>query len=75
VSVRKQPPPDEALRAILARMKLTQVAAAALLRVKPRTMRAWCGGHNRIPEWAFAFLDVVETVPGARERVLWHAGK
>jgi DNA-binding transcriptional regulator YdaS (Cro superfamily) len=59
------------LAAQLARMGLKQVDAGRLLGVSPRTIRGWITGERAVPAWLVLFLDVLEVVPGARERVLW----
>jgi DNA-binding transcriptional regulator YiaG len=59
------------LSAQLKRMKLTQTAGANLLGVADRTMRNWIADRRTVPLWVERFLDVIEVVPGARERVLW----
>lgn len=49
------------LRAALKRLGLTQVAAAQVIGVAPRTVRQWLAGDRRIPE------------PAARLLALWIA--
>ena len=51
------------LRATLARLSLTQGAAAALLGVNPRTMRRWLAGDREMPEPAVRLLAVIEYGP------------
>ena len=50
-------------RATLARLSLTQGAAAALLGVNPRTMRRWLAGDREMPEPAVRLLAVIEHQP------------
>lgn len=59
-----------ALRATLQRLRLSQLAAARLLGVNARTMRAWVStgaNHRMMPEVAVRLLWAVEHVPGVRE--------
>lgn len=42
--------PDQ-LRTTLDRLGLTQVGAARLLGIDPRTMRRYCAGDLDIPKW------------------------
>lgn len=63
-----------ALRAALARLGLSQTRAAHLVGVQPRKLRAWCQeedttGHRQVPGPIWRILDMIETVPGALERL------
>lgn len=46
------------LRAALDRLGLTQVGAARLLGIDPRTMRRYCSGTLPIPKWMTYALAV-----------------
>ena len=61
--------PDE-LRALLARLNLSQVAGARFVGVEPRTMRRWCSGDQPIGTTASRLLAVADRVPEARD-LLW----
>lgn len=60
------------LRDTLARLHLSQMEAARLLGVEPRTVRRWCEppdapGHRCTPEPVCRLLDLIEHVPFVRE--------
>jgi DNA-binding transcriptional regulator YiaG len=57
--------PDQ-IRALLARLGLTQGAAARLLGIDARTIRKWCGGERGMPEPARRLLLAIEQVPALR---------
>jgi DNA-binding transcriptional regulator YiaG len=64
------------IRETLARLDLTQSGAAKLLGVNARTVRGWCEppegpGHRTVPAPVWRLLDLVENVPGARERLIY----
>ena len=52
-------------------MGLKQVDAGRLLGVSTRTIRGCITGERAIPETVRLYLDVLEIVPGAIERVRW----
>ena len=58
--------PDE-LRALLARLHLSQVAGARFVGVEPRTMRRWCAGVQPVGETAGRLLTVADQVPAAHK--------
>jgi DNA-binding transcriptional regulator YiaG len=53
------------LRALLARLKLTQVHAASLLGVDARTMRKWVLGEAQMTQPATRLLWLCERLPAA----------
>ena len=58
----------------LTRLGLSRTEAGRLLGMSPRTVRRWCeppGAPNRrdVPEAVWRLLDLIERVPGARERL------
>ena len=57
-------PPDD-LRALLARLGLSQMGLARLLAVNPRTVRGWCAGTRPPPEIVRRFLLVLAAHPRA----------
>ncbi len=57
------------LRETLARLGLSQTGAARLLGVDARTMRRWLAGEREMPQPAIRLLDLLEHVPGTRERL------
>ncbi len=54
--------PDQ-LRAALDRLGLTQVGAARLLGIDPRTMRRYCAGDLDIPKWLPLALKGIKARP------------
>jgi hypothetical protein len=63
------------IRETLARLSLTQTGAARLIGVHSRTVRGWCEppsgkGHRDVPAPVWRLLDLMEHVPGARERLI-----
>lgn len=63
---------DAELRAVLGRLELSQMAAARLLGVDPRTMRRWVLGEREIPATAVRLLFLLEHVPHVRDTLLEH---
>ena len=62
------------LRDTLARLGLSQTRAARLIGVDDRTMRRWleppgAPGHRTMPVPVSRLMDLMERVPGARERL------
>jgi DNA-binding transcriptional regulator YiaG len=57
------------LRATLARVGLTQTGAARLFGLDDRTLRRWAAGDGEITPCALRLLDLLEHVPGVRERL------
>lgn len=51
---------QDAFRALLSRLDLSQVGAAKLLRVEDRTVRRWCSGDAPIPFTAWALLSMLD---------------
>lgn len=60
---------DTELRATLARVGLTQTGAARLFGIDARTMRRWLAGEREVTPCALRLLDLLEHVPGVRERL------
>lgn len=65
--------PDN-LRSVLGRLGLSQTGAARLLGVNARTVRGWCEppgapGHRSMPATVWRMLDLIEHVPGVRDRL------
>jgi DNA-binding transcriptional regulator YiaG len=61
-------------RETLTRLGLSQTGAARLLGVNARTVRGWCEpveapGHRSVPTPVWRMLDLIEHVPGVRERL------
>jgi hypothetical protein len=62
------------LRDTLTRLGISQTGAARLLHVGSRTVRGWCEspgspGHRAVPAPIWLLLDLIEHVPGVRERL------
>jgi len=61
-------------RETLNRLGLSQTGAARLLGVNARTVRGWCEpadapGHRSVPATVLRMLDLIEHVPGVRDRL------
>jgi transcriptional regulator with XRE-family HTH domain len=54
------------LRALLARLEMSQLALARLLGVDPRTVRRWVLDEANIPEPIARLLGALEAVPRLR---------
>lgn len=52
-------------RAALERLGLSQIAAASVLLVDPRTVRRWAAGERDIPGPAVALLRLLDSCPAA----------
>lgn len=50
------------IRALLARLELSQTGAAIMLDVAPRTMRRWCGRNERPPTATIVALAAVAEI-------------
>ena len=57
------------LRVYMGRMYLTQTALAQMLGVHKQTVRGWTNGDHPIPVYVAVMLDLMENVPGVRERL------
>jgi DNA-binding transcriptional regulator YiaG len=63
------------LRASLTRLNLSQVGAARLLNVDPRTMRRWISGEIAVPGPVVVLLDLMEHCAPVLDYLKARAGK